>query len=386
MASSSFRHFATGSRVLYGDDCLGQLPAELRRTGSRRAVVFCGRTLAGSTPGLETVREALGDLYAGVFAGVAEQSPINAVEAAVAELRKCEADAIVAIGGGSAVVTARAAAIIHGEERGVEDLCTVFRPGAPPQSPKLSKPKLPQFVVSTTPTTAYAKSGAAVTIPGEGRRLALFDPKARVQALFIHPAFLAATPWPLVLDAALDAFAQGVQGLESVRRQPLADALLIHGVRLIHDGLAAAEATEISNARRDLMVAAQLIGEGTDQTGAGLASALGHAIGARFGGGNGRVKAIILPHAIAFNGSVTGTNLDALALALGSAQTDPASIAQDCRQLFASLALPMRLRDLGLPKEALGQIADDAFQDWFLSQNPRQASLADLTHILEAAW
>ena len=171
MSTGSFRHHAPTSRVFYGDDCLKYLPAELARVGAHRAVVFCGRTLALSTPGLSTVQAALGTACAGVFTGVVEQSPLAAVEAAVEALRQLNADAVIALGGGSTVVTARAATILHGEGGAAHDLATVFTPGRPPVSPKLLKPKLPQFVVATTPTTAYAKNGAAISIPGGGRRL-----------------------------------------------------------------------------------------------------------------------------------------------------------------------------------------------------------------------
>ena len=381
MPSPSFRHFDPGSRILYGNDCLAQFPAELRRLGADRAVVVCGRTLSRSDPGLETVRTALGDRFAGAFTAVAEQSPLPVVEALAAELRRAGADAVVAIGGGSAVVTARAASIMLAENKPAEELCTVFPPGQPPRSPKLAEPKLPQFVVPTTPTTAFAKSGAAVTVPGDGRRLALFDPKARVQALFVHPAMLATTPWHLTLDAALDAFAQGVQGLESLRGDPLADALLIHGVRLITRALPLAEQVADPLPRRDLVLAAQLIGQGTDFAGAGLVSALGHVIGARFKCGNGHAKAVLLPHALAFNAPATTAKAPILADGLGSVHAAAA-----CRALFATLGVPARLGALGVSPEALPVIADDALADWFLTQNPRPVARDDLLAILEAAW
>ena len=54
-------------------------------------------------------------------------------------------------------------------------------------SPKLLAPKLPQFIVPTTPTTAMVKAGSAVFDPATGERLALFDPKTRAHAIFIDP-------------------------------------------------------------------------------------------------------------------------------------------------------------------------------------------------------
>jgi alcohol dehydrogenase class IV len=390
VATGSFRHFAPASRIFYGEDCLTHLPAELTRIGARRAVVFCGRTLAQATPGLATIQAALGPLYAGVFAGVVEQTPLGPGAAGADALRDMQADAVIALGGGSAVVTARAATVLYGEGGTAHELCTVFTPGRPPVSPKLLKPKLPQFVVPSTPTTAYAKNGAAISLPGAGRRLSLFDPKARAHAVFFVPGLFGATPERLVVDASLDGLAQAIQGLESDRREPLADALLLHGVRLIRRALDVVTNPAPASRRGDLMLAAQLIGEGTDYAGAGAASAIGHAIGARFGVGNGSVKAIVLPHTVQFNAPITRDRLLDVAVALGlesDANTDvPDAISRACRDFSDSLGVPSRLRDLRIPHGALSEIADDVENDWFFTQNPRAMPHAELMTLLEAAW
>jgi alcohol dehydrogenase class IV len=188
----------------------------------------------------------------------------------------------------------------------------------------------------------------------------------------------------------MDAFAQSIQGLESQRRDPLADASLLHGVRLIRRSLGVQADPSSENARGDLMLAAQLIGEGTDHTGAGAASALGHAIGARFGVGNGAAKAIVLPHTVRFNAPVTGSRLTDVADALGLANRPEGDVSEaisgTCREFFNSLAVPSRLRELNVPYDALSQIADDVSQDWFFTQNPRPMGHAELMELLEAAW
>ena len=122
------------------------------------------------------------------------------------------------------------------------------------------------------------------------------------------------------------------------------------------------------------MLAAQLIGEGTDHTGAGAASALGHAIGARFAVGNGAAKAIVLPHTVRFNAPVTGGRMNDVADALGLTNRPEGDVSEAisgaCRAFFDSLALPSRLRELNVPYDALPQIADDVSQDWFFHAEP----------------
>jgi len=386
----SLRHITPPLRLYRGDDSLRQLSAELARTGARRAVVFCGQTIARHANGLRLVAEALGDRYAGVFDGVKAHSPLSAVIAGAERLRDLRADVVIAVGGGSAVVTARASGILLAEGRDIREVCTQFPDGKPPVSPRLDKPKLPQLVVPTTPTTAYAKAGSAVLDDVRGQRLALFDPKTRASALFIHPA-LAMTATPAVtMPAALNAFTMAVQGLESRNRDPLADALLLHALRLL-----AANLRELSrkpndaDTRAELMLGALLAGQGTDYAPTGLTSALAHVIGARFHLDNGVVNAILLPHAMRFNLQVTRERLALIADALAPhASGSPEVVAIDAvERLFGDLALHKRLRDIGVGEESLTLIADDVAVDWFLYQNPRPVGgKTDIIEVLRAAW
>ena len=388
MPMSPFRYTPSSTRAYYGAGCLAQLASELKRAGCSRAVIFSGKTLARSEPGVATIKEALGDLCAGNFDGVAEHSPVASVEGAVEFLRSVDADAIIALGGGSAIVSARAAGIMYGEGKPASELCTIFEPGQPPKSPRVAAPKVPQFIVPTTPTTAYAKAGAAMATGVEGRRLALFDPKARASAVFFEPTFFAGTPERLIREAALDAFSGAVQGLESKSRQPIADSLLLQGLRLIRRGLE--EMDTAPDARADLMLAALMVGQGTDVTAGGMSAAIGHCVGSRFGVANGLVNAVMLPHTLEYNAPATGDRLRDAAEVM---KVDPAgpggpalAVAGACRSFFASLGLPSRLRDLGIPEDALESIADAAALDWFYTQNPRPVSREDCIALLKAAW
>ena len=384
-----FRHANAALRVYYGEDSLAQLPGELARAGCRRAVIVCGPTLARLPTGAPRLRDLLGDSCAGVFDGVRAHSPIPAVIAAAASLRECAADAVVALGGGSAVVTARAASILHAEGGAVAELCTRFTPGAAPVSPRLMKPKLPQFIVPTTPTTAYAKAGSAVVDPDQHRRLTMFDPKTRASALFFDPALMLSASPALAQDAALNAFAMAMQGLESLSAEPLSDALLLHALRLLRSWLPRLGSEPGSaEVRGQLMLAALLSGQGTDYAPTGLASVIGHCVGSRFGADVGMVNAVLLPHTIRFNAAATTARLaTAFASADAPARDLAASVSDDCAAFFATLALPARLRECGVPEDALPLIAEDAQSDWFIRQNPRRVrDAAELLPLLSSAW
>lgn len=388
----SFRNLSPASRLFYGAESLRRLPDELARLGCRRALVFCGRTIAHRTRGLELVRAALGDRYAGEHAGVQAHSPLPAVLAGVEALRSHDADAIVAVGGGSATVTARAAAILLAEDRDIRELCTQFAPGRPPESPKLNRPKLPQLVVPTTATTAYPKAGSAVVDPAAGQRRALFDPKTRPAAIFLHPEIVLTAPPELALVSAVEAFALAVQGLEARSSQPFSDSLLIHAARLLLANIPKVLAdAQDAEARGQTIVAGIMAGLGTDAAPAGLGSVIGHVLGARHGVDTGKSNAIVLPHTIRFNAPATGERLVTIAAALGvdatTGEAPVTAIGSALRSFFDRIGIPARLREVGVAESGLPQLANDAMDDWFLHQNPRRVgSSEEVLEVLRAAW
>jgi alcohol dehydrogenase class IV len=387
-----FQHTSPAFRTYCGDDALAALPRELERAGARRVVVVCGASLARHADALARVRGALGERCVAVFDGVREHSPVPSVEAGARLLAQSQADGVVAVGGGSAVVTARAASILLAEQQSVRALCTRRLPDGKLVSPKLGAAKLPQWVVASTPTTAYAKAGSALLDAQTGERLALFDPKTRAQALFIDPVLAASAPVALVESASLNALAMAVEGLEASEGNPIAEAQLRHALTLAATWLPRLRAEPADpQVRMQLMLAALLSGFGTDTMGGGAASVLAHATGPRAGVANGLVQAIVLPHVMRFNASVTGERPRRVTHALGTHAADPARPAADqaieaVGQLFERLGIARRLRDLGVEQALLPQIAAHGIDDWFIERNPRRVTQADAEALLHAAW
>jgi alcohol dehydrogenase class IV len=391
LTMKSFRHAIPQLRIFQGEDCLDTLPAELERLGSRRAVIFCGTTLAKAGSPLDLVRQAMGDRLAGVYPGVRADSPLPEVEKAVQELHRMKADGIVAVGGGSAVTFARAVNILLAEGGNARQLCTRREPSGQLVSPKLLAPKLPTIAIPTTPTTATVKAGSAVLDPVEGKRLPLYDPKARARAVYIHPALVESAPRQLVLSAGLNTLALALEGLMSRRGDPLADAMLIHAARLLAKHLPHAATTDDLDLRADLVVASILCGHGSDYTGAGMAIPIGHAIATRFDIDMGISDSIMLPHVVRFNADASRAGLEKIATALdvkrSDGDTSSVAVVRALEDLFQTLALPRRLRDVGVPRQSLAELAAISFDDWYLQSNPRRIKdAAEVQQVLEEAW
>ncbi|MET4577378.1 iron-containing alcohol dehydrogenase family protein [Ottowia thiooxydans] len=379
-------------RIYAGEGSLQQLQAEVRRVGASRVAVLCGRSLAAHPTALGLVQQALGEAYVGVFDKVQAHSPSQSVVQAADWLRDHGADAVLALGGGSAIVTARAASIVLAEGGLPRELATHRDESGRLVSPRLLKNKIPIFVLPTTPTTATPKTGSAVHDEQTGDRLALFDPKTRATCIIIEPALLATAPDDLFLSASLNTLAMAISGLEADHDNDLSEALLRHTVEMV--------ATHLPHLQRDpgsfdlrqrLVHASILCGQGTDLTGGGVVTAVSHSLGPESDVANGIINAILLPHAMRFNAQVVPHRYERIVAPLrfwvpAVQQSAAESAIAAVEALLRTLGTPSTLRDTGVKPERFESLAAHAMNDWSLKNNPRQVQDADIVALLRAAW
>ncbi|MFU8863211.1 MAG: iron-containing alcohol dehydrogenase family protein [Rhodobacterales bacterium] len=379
-----FSHVSDPLRLHQGTKALDRLAREMDRMGCTRALVITGASLGQDNPVLRQVQAALGDRLVGIWSGVRPHSPLPTVLQAAEALAAHKADCVVALGGGSAIVTARAAAIALAEGDDLTALATRMDADGKLQSPKLQAPKLVQFVVPTTPTTAMVKAGTAVLDLASGNRLALFDPKTRAQAVALDPLALASAPLPLVLDAGFNTLTLAIEGVISRGVDPFAEAFLLQAIRLIATAFDH-PAEEVAGFGAELAVAAALAGRGTDHAGAGVATVLAHALGARFDLGHGALNAMFLPEALRFNAQAAPDALLRVAQAFGCTGTE--ALIAKVEALRARFGMAAGLRDLSIPQDALQDASEIAVKDWFLLGNPRKVEGPQpLLEILEKVW
>lgn len=384
----NLRHTEYALRIFSGTSCLLDLEPELARLGASRAVILTGETLSKSTL-LKEVQHHAGTRFAGVSKDVVTHTPYSRVLQIIDSLKRFDADAIIALGGGSAVISARAAAIFLAEGSDLNSLCTVRLEDGGMRSPRLMKPKVPIVAVSSTPNSAHVKAGAGIFDDKILERRAMFDPKTRVQSVFLHPDILASAPQDLVISASLDTLILGIEGTLSGKGNHFSDALIRNALHLLESRLPYIKIRDDIDLRADLAMSGMMIGRGTDHAPAGATTALGHAIGANHGVANGTAKAVLLPHVMRFNGQYCSKGLAKLADFMSfPKESDPLEQAiVRCDRIFSALKLPKSLREIGLSRDSLPFIARRAMSDWFLLENPRPVQQAtSLQEILEQAF
>ncbi|MDP6606098.1 MAG: iron-containing alcohol dehydrogenase family protein [Dehalococcoidia bacterium] len=401
-SDAPFRYRSSGFRIFAGEDALANLLPEVERAGVRRAFAVCGRSIATGTDLLDRVRAVLGDRYSGSFERAQAQSPLPSVLEGVEAARAAGGDAIVAIGGGSATVTARGIAILMAEQGTARELATKYPPGQRPVSPRLDAPKAPNFLVLTTPTSAMARAGTALIDPERQHRLEMFDPKTRAAAVFWDTAALLTAPAALFLSAAVATYTQIVTGLATTTPNPIADGDRQQALRLFVQYMPRIESDGSDGAaRQQLMAAAFLTNRSGDVDargggggGFGALGSIAHSLDTRYGNvGHGESYAIVTPHVLRYNLAETAPQQARLARVIGAATAETpeaeaaAAAAPAVEATLTALGMPRRMRDVAVPEDGLELLAADAMEDFGLGGNARSiASQDDLMPLLREMW
>ncbi len=389
MTTDFFRFVGYPVRVYAGLDAISSLAGEADRLKAQRVLVVCGQSVADKTDLVDRVKQALGDRVAGVFSGGKTGSPVTSVLEGVATAREIDADGIVAVGGGSAVVTARGITILLAEKGTAQELCTQYPEGKPPVSPRLMASKIPIFNVLTTATTAMTRAGTALIDPESGHRLELFDPKTRPAAIiWDDQALLTASPW-LCLNATAGCFAGVASALQQTGLNPLAESDLLEALRLLLDNLPSVNSHPDDPAVRiNLCAAAFLYNRATDAgaggSALGVVTALAHSLDTRYPEcGHGDAYSILTAPGMRFNAEANPAGQASFAKAMrvkkdGMDDRQAAAAAADAiEHLFKGLGLPVRLSEVGVPGGGIDVIAEDAMTDFGLHRNVRKIENVD---------
>ena len=395
MAADAFRFVSYPLRVHAGPDAINKLVDEVDRLRSKRVLVVCGQSILNKTDLVDRVKASLGERVAGVFSGGQTGSPVTSVLEGVAAAREVDADGIVALGGGSAVVTARGMAILLAENGTAQELCTQYPEGKAPLSPRLMAPKLPIFNVLTTATTAMTRAGTALIDPETGHRLELFDPKTRpVAVVWDDQALLTASPW-LCLNATAGCFSSVASALQRTELNPLAESDLLEALRLLMDNLPLVNSQpDDPTVRVNLCAAAFIYNRATDagagDSALGVVTALAHSLDARYPEcGHGDAYSILTAPGMRFNAEANAAGQARFAEAMGvkkkgmNDRQAAAAAADAIETFYKDLGLPVRLSEVGVREEGIDIIAADALTDFGLHRNIRKIeSVDDLKGIL----
>jgi maleylacetate reductase len=378
-------------RVVYGRPAGASVRAEAERLGARRVFVTTTRSVAQSALLADVIRD-LGDLYAGVYAGITAHSPRPCVIEGATLAREAKADLIVTVGGGSAIDATKVMLIaLWQNATRIEDL-DLYRAGKPkegaaPPSEAIRPPAdaIRMIAVPTTLSAAEFNAYAGITDPRHGIKESFGHRLVVPRVIVLDPAATLATPMDLMLSTGLKAVDHAVERLCSQQANPFAIGTATEALRLLSRALPAHKARpEDMETRLNLQFGMWLsIGAGTSGVGVGASHGIGHVLGAACGVPHGHTSCVMLPSVLRWNAAVNAERQKRVSEAFGKPRTGAANLVAG---LVKALGLPRRLRDVGVRRERFREIAEKSMHDRAVLNNPRPINgPAEVMEILELA-
>ena len=388
----SFDYTGYTSRVLSGPGAIDRVAEEVRRLGCSRVLLLTGKR-TGQMQMVTRIKSVLGDLLASTFDGVVEHSSVAMVYEVAGIVRDQRIDLLLAVGGGSPSDTAKGVAILLAEGEPLTQHANTFTPPDKLFQQELLQPKMPIIAIPTTASAAEVTPGLGIR-DKHGHKLLFWDAKVMPRTTILDPAANVEVPLSLMTTSGMNGIAHCVEGLYSKKCNPISDALALHGIRLLSQGLRAAVKDPHSiDARADVLIGAHISGMVIANTRTCIHHGVCHCLGAMGGLSHGVANAILLPHAMRYNAGVAANKLALAAQAFGvdtrgmSDEAATKAAVQAVIDLQLDLGVPMRLRDTTLQHGLLPAIADHAMGDRALYFNPGHTPKPEaVLALLEAAW
>lgn len=318
-----------------------------------------------------------------VFCQVKANPTVENVQAGVESFKNSGAEAIVAIGGGSAMDTAKAIGIIITNPDFAD---VVSLEGVAPTK----NPCVPIIAVPTTAgTAAEVTINYVITDTKKNRKMVCVDVHDIPVVAVVDPDMMSTMPKGLTAATGMDALTHAIEGYITKGAWELSDMFHLKAIEIIARSLRGAVANEPAG-REGMALGQYVAGMGFSNVGLGIVHSMAHPLGALYDTPHGVANAIILPTVMEYNAPATGDKYRDIARAMGVAGTDAMSIEEArkaaidaVRQLSVDVGIPTDLKDI-VKREDLDFLSESAFADACRPGNPRDTSVAEIKALYES--
>lgn len=378
-------------RVVQGAGAVHTIADELSARGISRAMLVTGRSV-GSSPHFRDLVDELGGAVAGVYDRVLAHNPVDRVVELIGEARACDADALLAVGGGSPIDAAKLAAlgVTHGIATATElaEFAVVFEYPDTVKIRPLDATPLPVLAVPTTLSAAeWDGFCGSVDHERDTKDLTAYL-ELTPQVVFLDPEFCAHTPRDLWATTGVRALDHAVETAYARNAHPYTTALANGALSLLAANLPrSAKDPHDFEAALQCQIAAWMSIIGVHNVSLGLSHAIGHQLGA-LGIPHGVTSCIMLPHVMRFLEPATRDAQARMAATLAAvglcAPGEPAADAME--RLLDSLDVPRRVSEFGIGQDKIDVVARAALGDIVVRESPRPVDEQVITELLRTVW
>jgi alcohol dehydrogenase class IV len=364
--------FATATRIIFGEGTIREVPAAAAIAG-RRALVVTGDSGDRAAPLIASLLEAG---LSSVPVAVKGEPTVDLVRDMAARAREERCDVVIAIGGGSSIDAAKAAASMLTNFGDPLDYLEVVGRGRP-----IENASAPFIAVPTTAGTGSEVTRNAVLASTEnGVKASLRSPYMLPRLAVIDPELTLSLPRAITASTGLDALTQLIEPYVSVRANAMTDLYCVEGIRKIAAALPRVwENPSDRDARREMSWGSLLGGLCLANAGLGAVHGFAAPVGGMFPAPHGATCAALLPHATEVNLQALRARApasralqryeDIARLLTGRPHATPEDGVEWLRQLVHKLEIPP-LKTYGITAVHVSELAAKAANASSMKANP----------------
>lgn len=373
-------YFGAGSRTV--------LPEEIKRRGYTSVLLVSDKDLVrfGIVKSITSLLEEANIQYR-LFTEIKQNPTVTNVQDGLAVLKECGADVIVALGGGSAIDTAKAIGIISNNP----DFSDVVSLEGVADTTKKSLPII--ALPTTAGTAAEVTINYVITDEQNAKKMVCVDPKDIPVLAIVDAELMSSMPKGLTAATGMDALTHAIEGYITLGAWELTNMFHLEAIKMIAKYLPLAVADGADMEAREKMALAQYVaGMGFSNVGLGLVHGMAHPLGAMFDIPHGVANALLLPYVMQFNMESSMEKYADIAVAMGVdvqnlSLKEKAQAAVDAvRKLSIDVNIPQKLSMLGVDKASLPALSRAALADVCTPGNPRKVELSDILSLYELAF
>ncbi len=374
----------------HGAGSRSEIVTEVQRRGFKKAFLVTDKDLIkfGVAGEIEKVLNA-GKIPYKIFSDLKANPTVKNVQDGVDAYIESEADFILALGGGSAIDTAKGIGIIAANPKFYD---VVSLEGVADTKNK----SIPIIALPTTAgTAAEVTINYVITDEKSKKKMVCVDPNDIPAVAIIDPELMYSMPKGLTAATGMDALTHAIEAYITPGAWDMSDMFEYRAIELIHAHLKnAVENPNDKTAREGMALAQYVAGMGFSNVGLGIVHSMAHPLGAFYDTPHGVANALLLPYVMEYNAeSPAAGKYKNIAKAFGVADTESMSVEEGVnaaisavKELSISINIPQKLNEIGVKKEDIPALAVAAFNDVCTGGNPRPTSVEDIEKLYQKAF
>ncbi len=386
----------SGKRIIlnetsyHGAGSRTEIATEVKRRNFKKALFVTDKDLIkfGVAGEIEKVLNSASIPYE-IFSELKANPTVTNVQQGVDAFKKSGADFILALGGGSAIDTAKGIGIIAANP---EFYDVVSLEGVADTKNK----SVPLIAIPTTAgTAAEVTINYVITDEKSKKKMVCVDPHDIPVVAIVDPELMYSMPKGLTAATGMDALTHAIESFITPGAWEMSDMFEYKAMALIHKHLKnAVENPQNQEAREGMALAQYLAGMGFSNVGLGIVHSMAHPLGAFYDIPHGVANALLLPYVMEYNAkSDAAPKYKEIAKAFGIKDVD-SMITGDAveaainavKKLSISINIPQKLNEIGVKEEDIPALAVAAFNDVCTGGNPRPTSIKDIEELYRKAF